>query len=71
MNVSLPKPTGQYDYQNEVETRRQLETAFNDALSRQETITLQPGQNLVLTSPNGTRYAITVDNTGALGTTAV
>lgn len=70
MNLNLPKPASAYDYQNEVETRRQLETAIADALSKSETITLQPGQRVVLTSAGGVKWALSVDDAGALSTTA-
>lgn len=71
MNVSLPKPPQAYDYTNEVEHRRLVELAFNEALSKAEDFRLQPGQRVILTSPGGVLWALAVDDAGALSTVAV
>lgn len=49
---------------------QQLEAADRYNLKRDRDNYVGQGR-LILTSPNGTRYAITVDNTGALSTAAV
>jgi len=66
----LPQPSPQYDAQNEAQTRA--------ALSREDARNLKKGANveigkaqLILTAPNGTRYAVTVSNAGILSATAV
>lgn len=71
MKVTLPKPKQAYDYTNEVELRRTLENALNNALASGETITLQPNQRIVMSSPDGTRFYLTVDNSGVVGATAL
>lgn len=52
------------------EIARQVEMA--DAMNYKRDRDLEIGQNrVILTSPNGSRYAITVDNAGVLSTTAI
>lgn len=59
MTLSLPKPGGAYSYDNEVETRRQIEAALAQVQPRAADITLQPGQRIVLTDEvTGAAYRI-------------
>lgn len=52
------------------EIARQVELA--DAMNYKRDRDLEIGDNrVILTSPNGSRYALTVDNAGVLGTTLV
>lgn len=78
MSVELPKPSPQYDYTNEVETRRIIQAAFDEFLTKRANITLQPNQVLemaggyaAITSPDGSRFKIVVGDDGALSTTAL
>lgn len=69
--VKLPVALPNYNRESEQEMRKRLE--IEDALSfkKGQDLRLQRGERLILVSPNGTLYYITVDNAGALGTTAV
>lgn len=64
--MKLPRQTDR----NLTEMARQIEQA--DAMNYKRDRDLEIGDNrLILTSPNGSRYALTVDNAGVIGTTAL
>ena len=68
--MRLPLPTVAYNARHERERNRTLEQADN--LNRKTTDDVELGdEKLILTSPNGTRYSVTVDNAGTLSTTAL
>ena len=67
--MNLPNPSPQYDAQNEAQARAAL--IREDARNRKKGANVDIGKaQLILTAPNGTRYKITVDNSGNLGTAA-
>jgi len=66
----LPKPQNQYDVRDESVTRSILEQADRQNVKFNRDYDVADGR-IILTSPNGTRYAIEVDNAGALSTTAI
>lgn len=68
--MRLPDPPDRYSPDLARETNRALESEDSRNLKRGRDIEMQDGR-VILKSPNGTRYAITVDNAGALSTTAV
>lgn len=68
--MQLPSPSPQYDAGNEAQTR--------DAIRREDGRNQKIGQDveigsakLVLTSPDGTRWSITIGNTGTISGTAL
>lgn len=64
--MKLPRQTDR----NLTELARQIEQA--DAMNYKRDRDLEIGDNrVILTSPNGSRYALTVDNAGVIGTTAL
>jgi hypothetical protein len=64
--MKLPRQTDR----NLTEMARQIEQA--DAMNYKRDRDLEIGDNrVILTSPNGSRYALTVDNAGVIGTTAL
>lgn len=68
--MKLPIPQGQYSRVVEVDRNRALEMA--DAMNHKRNRDVEIGQaRLILTSPNGTRYSITVDNAGVISATAI
>lgn len=68
--MRLPIPQGQYSRVVEVDRNRALEMA--DAMNHKRNRDVEIGQaRLILTSPNGTRYSITVDNAGVISATAI
>ncbi|HJR55331.1 MAG TPA: hypothetical protein VJ798_02035 [Rhizomicrobium sp.] len=66
----LPKPMPAYDFRNEAELRAALEREDrnNQKLTRDVVI---EGRRLVLVSPDGTRFALTVSNAGVLAAVAL
>jgi hypothetical protein len=66
----LPKPLPAYDLRNETELRAALEREDrnNQKLTRDVVI---EGRRLVLVAPDGTRFALTVSNAGALAAVAI
>lgn len=68
--MKLPIPQGQYSRAVEVDRNRVLEMA--DMQNHKKGRDVEIGQaRLILTSPNGTRYSITVDNAGVISATAI
>jgi len=64
--MKLPRQTDR----NLTEMARQIEQA--DAMNYKRDRDLEIGDNrVILTSPNGSRYALTVDNAGVIGTIAL
>ena len=65
----LPKPMPSYDFRNEAELRAALEREDrnNQKLTRDVVI---EGRRLVLVSPGGTRFALTVSDLGVLAAVA-
>lgn len=68
--MRLPDQPAGYDQRLEIERNRTLELTDLQNHKRGQDIDLAPGR-MILTSPNGTRYELTVSNLGALGTTAL
>ena len=67
----LQAPPQEYDLIFEIERNREIEA--EDLLNRkkQQDLEISGNERLILSSPNGTRYQITVSNTGTLTTTAI
>lgn len=70
MSVRLPSPPPGYSLADQSETRRALEQALRRTHNKGEDIEVGVAR-LILTSPNGTRYSVTVDNSGTLSATAI
>ena len=66
--ASAPK---EYDSSSEQALRNEVLKADLENWKRGRDIELARGDRVILRSPNGTRYAITVSNAGALSTVAV
>jgi hypothetical protein len=68
--VRLPKPTQVYDQRDQTEVRLLIERADDASHKRNEDIEVGNAR-LILKSPNGTRYSITVNNSGAISAAAI
>lgn len=55
---------------HEVERNRQIEQADRENHKRGRDVEISSAR-LILTSPNGTRYSITVDNAGTISATSI
>ena len=69
--MRLPDPGARYVQSEEARRNREIELADTRNLKRQQDIELVSGMRLIMTSPNGTRYTITVSNLGAVSGTAI
>lgn len=68
--MKLPRPSGQYTPRMEVERNRQIEAA--DAQNRKQGRDVDVGSNkLILKSPDGTRWQISVNDSGTITATAL
>lgn len=68
--MKLPAPSNAYSRADQQEVRRQVELEDQQNHKRNRDVELGVGR-LILTSPNGTRYAITVSNAGVISAVAV
>lgn len=68
MKLVIASP--RYDVSRETERNRQLEAADRENHKRGRDIEVNPGR-LILTSPDGTRWSVTVDDTGTLSAVPV
>lgn len=67
MALVLPKAPTKYEQKNEQDTRSQI--VAEDLKNLKKNSDIDPGSSsvgLILKSPNGTRWRLTIDNTGAL-----
>ena len=71
MTIVLPTVKPQYVAQDQSVRDEALKRLDSEALKRNQDIELQPGQKLVLRSPNGARWRLDVSNAGALTATAL
>lgn len=65
--MTAPRPQQNYDARWAAEFKRVFDALEAQAHKKGQDVELAGGR-LILTAPNGTRYALVVDNTGALST---
>ena len=66
----LPTPSQAYDPMIQSEINRSIELGDSQNLKKDGDLEVGNGR-IVLTSANGTRYKLTVDNSGNLGTATI
>lgn len=67
MALVLPAAPKGYEQKNEQDTRSRIVSEDLNNLKKNTDINLGPATvGLILISPNGTRWRLTIDNTGAL-----
>lgn len=69
MKMILPKAPAAYDASNEEDTRESLRRADRENLKRGDTIYLVRNE-IVISSPNGSLWAIKIDDAGVVSTEA-
>lgn len=69
--MKLPVPTPRYDADQESLRNQILELADRQNLKRQADVEVVDPQRLILRSPDGTRWKITVSNAGVLSASAL
>ena len=68
MNLGSPPP--EYDPDNEAQTRSAIEQADQQSVKRGQDIELGKGR-VIIKSPNGARWFLTISNAGAVSATAL
>jgi hypothetical protein len=68
--MKLPRPPARYDARFEESKSTEVERELKRSHKKNENLELG-ATAIIMTSPNGTRYKLTVDNSGVLGTTAL
>lgn len=68
--MQLPRPSERYSADEQARIQATLQRADADNHKRGRDIEINPGR-LILTSPNGSRWSITVSNAGAISATAI
>jgi len=68
--MKLPTPGVKYEPGREAERNRQIEASDRFNHKRGQDVEINPGR-LILTSPDGTRWAVVVDDMGALSAEAI
>lgn len=68
--IILPNPPQQYEPSAEAQRNQMIEQADSQNHKRGSDVELGPGERLILRSPDGSRWAVTVSNAGALEVTA-
>lgn len=64
--MKLPNPSSKYDYSVEAQRNSDIETAFRNCHQRDQDLEVIGGPRLVLSSPDGTRWKIEIDNVGTI-----
>lgn len=67
----LPNPPGQYMQSYFAPVLQQIARLLTTSYQKGSDVELNSDQRLIIVSPNGTRYQITVDNSGTLSTSTV
>lgn len=71
MKRNIPNAPPQYDRGVMSQTLSVIQSELGNRQRKDEDYSLVDGQRLILKSPNGTRYSITVSNAGVLSATAI
>jgi len=69
--MSLPSPPDKYDRSDQMKTRSLLERMDRENHKRGRDLEVAGSERLILASPNGARWVVTVDNTGAIAAVAL
>jgi len=69
--MRLPVPSNVYDTRTESQRNLLLEQADYQNRKKNQDLEIAGAERLILSSPNGTRYSITVTNAGVLQATAI
>ena len=67
----LPNPPGTYMQAYFAPVLQQIARLLTTSYQKGSDVELNSEQKLIIVSPNGTRYQITVDNSGVLSASAV
>jgi len=68
--MSLPSPPEKYDRPDQMKTRSMLERMDRQNHKKGQDVEVAGGARLILSSPDGSRWSIEVDNAGAISAVA-
>jgi hypothetical protein len=63
--MNLPPPPARYDQKHSVVVHNEIERADSENFKRYNDVELR-GTRLILSSPDGTRWQVSVDNSGVI-----
>jgi hypothetical protein len=69
--LRLAEPPEEYSRDAQIFANVAMERADRSNFKHFEDVDLANNERLILVSPNGTRYSVTVSDAGVLGTTAI
>ena len=69
MGLGLIKPPPRYDQTYVIQINQALESEDLRNRKKGTDVEMGPGEKLILRAPNGTRWMLTVSNTGTVGAT--
>jgi hypothetical protein len=69
--MNLPSPPHKYDRAHAQQVLEELRRSDQENFKSGRDVRLERGERLILRSPNGTRFKITVDNAGVISATAI
>jgi hypothetical protein len=69
--MKLPNPPAEYDASTERARNRLLTAELEQVRRRGQDLELRTGERLILSSPDGARWALTVDNAGVISAVAL
>lgn len=69
--MKLRNPAPGYMQAHEIERNRAIEAADRMNRKKLEDVEIAPDERLILSSPDGTRWKITVSNVGAISATSL
>jgi len=67
----LPQAPASYSPQDESQHRSIVEQALKNMRSANEDVEIKRNQRMIMRSPNGTRWSVTIDDTGVISTAAL
>lgn len=68
--MKLPRPAPAYDIRDQAEHRSATERAIDATHKRGEDVEVSPGR-LIIKSPDGNRWSVTVSNAGVVAAAAI
>lgn len=69
--MSLPRAPVQYGKEDQDRLRKSLDQRDAENRKKRQDVEIAGSERLILSSPNGSRWNITVDNAGALAAVAL
>jgi hypothetical protein len=67
----IPKAHEKYDLPNEQQFREDIRRKDDENFKRGRDVRLENGERLILRSPNGTQFSITVSNAGIISAVTI